>query len=61
MADLFDGRDMAAIKASVLADAQDREAVDRPITKVQRTTAIVAIIVAIAILVGIYVIAFALH
>ncbi|MDE6626949.1 MAG: DUF4044 domain-containing protein [Lachnospiraceae bacterium] len=61
MADLFDGRDMAGIKASVLAEEQDKGLTDRPVTKMQKVTAIVVIIFLIAILVGIYAVAFSLH
>lgn len=61
MADLFDGRDMAGIKASILAEEQDKRMTDKPITKIQKVGAIIAIVFIIVILVGIYAIAFALH
>ncbi len=61
MADLFDGRDMASIKASILANEQEKGISDKPVARRQRILAIIAIVFVIAVLVGIYVVAFALH
>ena len=61
MADLFDGRDMASIKASILANEQEKGISDKPVPRRQRILAIIAIVFVIAVLVGIYVVAFALH
>lgn len=61
MADLFDGRDMAGIKASILANEQEKGISDKTVTRRQQILAIIAIIFVIAVLVGIYVVAFALH
>ena len=61
MADLFDGRDMASIKASILANEQEKGISDKPVARRQRILAIIAIVFVTAVLVGIYVVAFALH
>lgn len=62
MADWFNERDMASVKASILADAQNKEIDAQPaVTKRQKILAIIAIIVLIALLVGIYGVAFMLH
>ncbi len=61
MADLFDGRDLAGLKAPILAKEQDKQTSDKPVTQKQRIIAGIAIILIVSVLIGIYVVAFALH
>lgn len=60
MADLMDGRDIAGIKAKILADEQEKT-YDKPITQKNKVIAIIVMVVSATILIAIYTIPFLLN
>lgn len=60
MSDLMDGRSVAGIKASILANAQEN-APGRPITAAGKIGAVIAMIALAAMLIGIYTVPFLLN
>lgn len=60
MSDLMDGRAVAGIKAKILADAQDN-APSQPFTATGKISAVIAMIILAAVLIGIYTVPFLLN